>query len=65
VEDEDGRSLNRELEALKKERTMHRSRIRGLLIREGLEVSNPSGKRFLQELDSFLPVMVRSSLRIS
>jgi transposase len=52
VEDEDARSLNRELEALRKERTMHRSRIRGLLIREGLEVSNPSGKRFLQELDS-------------
>jgi transposase len=52
VEDEDGRSLNRELEALRKERTMHRNRIRGLLIREGLEVSNPSGKRFLEEVDS-------------
>lgn len=52
VEDEDARSLNRELEVLKKERTMHRSRIRGLVIREGLEVSNPSGKRFLEELDS-------------
>lgn len=52
VEDEDGRSLNRELEALNKERTMHRSRIRGLLIREGLQVGNPSSRRFLQELDS-------------
>jgi transposase len=52
VEAEDGRSLNRELEVLKKERTMHRSRIRGLLIREGLQVGNPSGKKFLEELDS-------------
>jgi len=52
VEAEDGRSLNRELEALNKERTMHRSRIRGLLIREGLQVGNPSSKRFLQEVDS-------------
>jgi len=52
VEAEDGRQLNRELEALNKERTMHRSRIRGLLIQQGLEVSNPSGKRFLEELAS-------------
>jgi transposase len=49
---EDGRNLNRELEVLKKERTMHRNRMRGLLIREGLEVSNPSGKRFLEEFES-------------
>jgi transposase len=52
VEAEDGRQLNRELEALNKERTMHRGRIRGLLIQQGLEVSNPSGKGFLQELAS-------------
>jgi transposase len=52
VEAEDGRQLNRELEALNKERTMHRSRIRGLLIQQGLEVRNPSGKRFLEELAS-------------
>jgi transposase len=52
VEAEDGRQLGRELESLNKERTMHRSRIRGLLIREGLEVKNPSGKKFLEELDS-------------
>ena len=31
---------------------MHRSRIRGLLIQQGLEVSNPSGKGFLAQLDS-------------
>jgi transposase len=52
VEAEDGRQLNRDLEALNKERTMHRSRIRGLLIQQGLEVRNPSGKRFLEELAS-------------
>jgi len=52
VEAEDGRQLSRELESLNKERTSHRNRIRGLLIREGLEVKNPSGKTFLEELDS-------------
>jgi transposase len=52
AEAEDGRQLNRELEALNKERTMHRARIRGLLIQQGLEVRNPSAKRFLQELAS-------------
>jgi transposase len=52
VEAEDGRQLNRELETLNKERTMHRGRIRGLLIQHGLEVRNPSGKGFLQELES-------------
>jgi transposase len=52
VKAEDGRQLGRELESLNKERTRHRSRIRGLLIREGLEVKNPSGKKFLEELDS-------------
>jgi transposase len=52
VEQEDGRNLNRELEVLNKERTMHRSRIRGLLAQQGLEVKNPSSKKFLEELDS-------------
>jgi transposase len=51
VEAEDGRNLNRELEVLKKERTMHRNRIRGLLIQQGLEVRNPSGKKFLKEVE--------------
>lgn len=49
---EDGRQLNRELESLTKERTGHRNRIRGLLIQQGLEVNNPSGKNFLEELES-------------
>jgi transposase len=52
VEAEDGRNLNRELEVLKKERTMHRNRIRGLLIQQGLVVRNPSAKKFLQELEA-------------
>jgi len=52
AEAEDGRQLNRELEALNRERTMHRARMRGLLIQQGLEVSNPSGKGFLEELAS-------------
>jgi transposase len=52
VEAEDGRNLNRELEVLKKERTMHRNRIRGLLIQQGLEVTNPSAKKFLQEVEA-------------
>ncbi len=51
VEAEEGRNLNRELEVLKKERTMHRNRVRGLLIQQGLEVKNPSAKKFLQELE--------------
>jgi transposase len=51
VEAEEGRNLNRELEVLKKERTMHRNRIRGLLIQQGLVVRNPSGKKFLQEVE--------------
>lgn len=50
AEAEDERHLNRELETLNKERTMHRSRIRGLLIQQGLEVRNPSGKESLKEL---------------
>jgi transposase len=52
VEDEDGRNLNRDLDVLKKERNMHRNRIGALLIQQGIEVNNPSSKRFLEELDS-------------
>jgi transposase len=33
---EAGRQLHRELEVLKKERTMHRNRLKGLLIRQGI-----------------------------
>ena len=51
-EAEDGRNLNRELEVLRKERNMHRNRIYGLLIQQGIQIRNPSSKKFLQELES-------------
>jgi transposase len=53
-EDEDGRHLHRELEGLKKERTRHRNRIRGILIQQGLRVNNPSKRKFVEQLDSML-----------
>jgi transposase len=37
---------------LNRERTMHLSRIRALLIQQGLEVKSPSRKEFLKELES-------------
>jgi transposase len=52
VEEEDGRQLNREREVLKKERTMHRNRIRAFLMQHGLEAGNPSSKGFLEHVDS-------------
>ena len=50
-QDEDARHLHRGLEDLKKERTMHRNRIKGFLIQHGIKVSNPSHKRFLEQLE--------------
>jgi transposase len=52
VEEEDGRHHTREREVLKKERGMHRNRIKSLLIQHGLEARNPSSKGFLEYLDS-------------
>jgi transposase len=52
IEAEDARHLHRELEVLKKERGMHRSRIKGLLIQKGIEVRNPSSRKFLIELEA-------------
>ena len=49
---EDGRQLHRELEVLKKERTMHRNRLKSLLIQQGIVVSNPSSRKFLIELET-------------
>jgi len=49
-EQEDGRNLGRELEKLKKERTMHSNRIKGLLIQHGIVIAHPSRLRFLREL---------------
>lgn len=51
VEQEDGRQLHRELDVLKKERTIHRNRIKGLLIQQGIALQNPSSKRFLGDLE--------------
>jgi transposase len=53
VKEEDGRHLHRELEVLRKERTMHRARMKGLLIQHGIAVKNPSSRRFLEELELF------------
>ena len=50
-QDEDARHLHRSLENLKDERTMHRNRIKGLLIQQGIKVSNPSQKKFLEVLE--------------
>lgn len=38
VKEEDGRQLSRELETLKKERTAHRNRLRGLLASQGVDL---------------------------
>jgi transposase len=51
AEEEDGRNLGRELRVLKRERTMHINRIKGLLIQQGIVLKNPSGKKFLPELE--------------
>jgi transposase len=52
-EAEDGRQLHRELDVLKKERIMHRSRLKSLLIQQGIVVTNPSSRKFLIQLESF------------
>jgi transposase len=46
-EQEDARHLHRELGVLKKERVMHRSRIRGLFIQLGIRIGNPGNRLFL------------------
>lgn len=51
-EEEDARHISRELGSLNKERTIHRCRIRGFLAQHGLRVSNPSKKKFLEELEA-------------
>ncbi len=50
VEEEDARNLHRGLEALNRERTLHRNRIKAFLIQQGIEVKNPSRKNFLKIL---------------
>ena len=48
VENEDARRLHRELERLKKERTAHRNRLRGLLVAQGVRIA--PGRDFLSGL---------------
>jgi transposase len=50
-QDEDARQLHRGLEGLRRERTKHRNRIKGLLAQQGIKVSNPSQKKFLDVLE--------------
>jgi len=50
-EEEDRRNLGRELRVLKRERTMHINRIKGLLIQQGIVLKNPSSKKFLPALE--------------
>jgi transposase len=50
-EEENGRNLGRELEVLKRERTMHSNRIKGLLIQQGIVLTHPSKRRFLSNLE--------------
>lgn len=52
-EAEEGRHFHRDLEVLGKERTMHRNRIKSLLIQQGIAVKNPSARDFLLALESF------------
>jgi transposase len=52
-EAEERRHLHRDLEVLSKERTMHRNRIKSLLIQQGIAVKNPSARDLRVELESF------------
>ena len=51
LSDEDARHLNRQLDSLKKERTIHCSRIRGLLMQQGLKVTTLCKTKFRRQLD--------------
>jgi transposase len=51
VEAEEGMNLGRELETLKKERTRHSNRIKGLLMLHGIVLAHPRSKKFLSELE--------------
>lgn len=51
-EDEDARHLHRELESLKKERTIHTNRMRSLLKVHGIKIDNPGRRDFKEYLDN-------------
>jgi transposase len=52
VPDEDARQLHRELQTLKREKTMHCSRISGLLIQQGINIKNPCRRNLSKLLSS-------------
>jgi transposase len=52
VEQEDARHVHRERETLKKERTMHRNRMRSLVKLHGIELGNPSRKDFAASIET-------------
>lgn len=69
LEAEYERHLHRELDVLNKERKMHRCRIKSLLIQQGISVKNPSSRKFVLELESYvlwdgtpLPVDLRARI---
>ena len=70
VEEEDERHMHRELESLRKERTMHCNRIRSFLKLHGIEVGNAMRRDFLDYVEvvrlwdgSELPVELKARLR--
>ena len=52
VADEDARQLHRELQVLKREKTMHCSRISGLLVQQGIHIKNPRRRNLSKILSS-------------
>ena len=69
VADEDARQLHRELKVLKREKTMHCSRISGLLVQQGINIKNPCRRNLSKILSSVCcwngqPVPAELSIRI-
>jgi transposase len=52
VADEDARQLHRDLQVLKREKTMHCSRISGLLVQHGINIKNPCRRKLSKILTS-------------
>ena len=52
VADEDARQLHRDLQVLKREKTMHCSRISGLLVQQGINIKNPCRRKLSKILSS-------------
>ena len=50
---EAGRQFHRELEVLKKERTMHRNRLKGLLIQQGISRKIISFNEYFKVISTF------------